>query len=87
MQSNSYNIVQKYYCSEVLKMHTNINQNPDKYNLDTTSLSININLFRMKTMISINVHFCLKKYYDVSSRREQQENRDLVIVGEAPFLP
>ena len=68
-------------------MHTNINQNPDKYNLDTTSLSININLFRMKTMISINVQFCLKKYFDVSSRREQQENRDLVIVGEAPFLP
>ena len=68
-------------------MHTNINQNPDKYNLDTTSLSININLFRMKTMISMNVHFCLKKYFDVSSRREQQENRDLVIVGEAPFLP
>ena len=68
-------------------MHTNINQNPDKYNLDTTSLSININLFRMKTMISINVHFCLKKYFDVSSRREQQENLDLVIVGEAPSLP
>ena len=68
-------------------MLTNINQNPDKYNLDTTSLSININLFRMKTMISMNVHFCLKKYFDVSSRREQQENRDLVIVGEAPFLP
>ena len=68
-------------------MHTDINQNPDKYNLDTTSLSITINLFHMKTMISINVHFCLKKYFDVSSRREQQENRDLVIVVGAPSLP
>ena len=68
-------------------MHTDINQNPDKYNLDTTSLSITINLFHMKTMISINVHFCLKKYFDVSSRREQQENRDLVIVIGAPSLP
>ena len=92
MQSNNaaglnYNIAPKYYVSKILKFIQTSIKTQTKHNLDTTSLSITINLFHMKTMISINVHFCLKKYYDVSSRREQQENRDRVIVVEAPSLP